>query len=120
MHEAGEAHKALLTLLSYSFVLLSTGASSQVASKPVAPDFVPLDLLSRDRQLSSQAFEALFVHSHESPIELFLVRFLGLSNLSHYLSTRITGIVDADLLLCSQSNVAILVVMHIYLYRACE
>lgn len=61
-----------------------SSTSPQIAPQAVAPHLFPLDLLSRNRQLSPQPLESPFTESNEGAIQLLLVRSLHLPDLLDY------------------------------------
>ena len=87
----------------------------------IARDLIPLDLLPRNRQLSSQALECLLTQLYKAPIQFLLVLPLERRNLLDDLRGACpTSHAYGDRLVCQQPYVAVLVVVHVDLYAARE
>lgn len=87
-----------------------------VKAYSVPADLLPLNPLSRDRELSPQPLKASLRQLHESPVQLFLEFILCLCNLPDD-SIRATSVRDVNVLARAHPDVAILVVVHINLDR---
>lgn len=87
----------------------------------VSADLLPLDLLSRDGQLSSQRLESTFTQASKRLVEVFLVLLLFRADFSYNLATTCTSAnAQVDLLVRQQSHVAILIVVYIDLDAASQ
>lgn len=99
-------------------VLPPGAATTDVLTNPVARNLVPLDLLSRHRQLPSQTFEGAFAQACEPPVQLFLVSLLSSGNLFGNCGTGTRRDRTTNGLIGDHPHVAVLVVVHVDLYAA--
>jgi len=101
-------------------ILSPRASTTNILSEPVTGYLVPLNLLSRNRQLSPQRLERALAKGSEATVEFFLVFLFGGGNLlaDAGASSRCDG--SGYGLGCQKPHVAVLVVVHVDLERSFE
>lgn len=100
---------------------LSPRASvANILAQTVACHAVPFDLLSCHRQLSSQTLECTLAKAHETLVQLLLVPLLRCRDFSNDTGAVGRGDSTGDRLVGQETNVSVLVVVHVNLERALE
>lgn len=84
-----------------------------ILTQSVPSNLLPLNLLSGNGQLSSQALESSFGQSAKASVELLLVVALGGGNFGNDRVGRDRRHGDGDWFAVAQSHVAVLVVVHV-------
>jgi hypothetical protein len=95
-------------------------STSNILSQPITTNLLPLNLLPRNRQLPSQAFECTFRQSCKRLIQVLLISLLHLRDPSHNLPCPSSLHTYLHILISQQPDVPILIVVHIDLYGSCE
>lgn len=84
-----------------------------ILTQSVTPNFLPLDLLSGNGQLSPQALECAFGQSAKAPVKLFLVIALSGGDFGNDRVGRDRRNGDGDWFAVAQSYVAVFVVVYV-------
>lgn len=99
--------------------LTLTPSSPYLFPSPVAPNFLPINLLSRDRQLPPQTLKLPFAQPAEPPIQLLLIRLLHPRHRLHNLGRRRGSYTGSRQTFGSgEPHVAVFVVVNVAFERA--
>jgi hypothetical protein len=95
---------------------LSPPSPTNLLPQPITPHLLPLHLLSRNRQLSSQPLKSPLTQLRKPSIQFFLILFLGDSNLSNYRRCRGGGYGEGKRFGSCETYVSVFVVVDVDFY----